>query len=253
MTVHDDEMLGPPFSAESIADLHAGVLSDEESARLWPLVRQDPAAVEVLAALDAVSGRLRETGRDHDIGIPVPDDVARRIGAALALQAPADPATVTALDTARSRRRRGGWIGAATVAAAAVGAVFVFGGVENSGPSDDTPLAASPTASPTAGPASITDLGSDLDGTQVLTLLGNATAMDPAGPLTDPQKREGCLQSIGVARTTPVLAIREVRFRGAVSVLVLVPGPRPPGLTALVVGSGCDATHPDLLTRTDIG
>ncbi|WP_305093196.1 hypothetical protein [Prescottella sp. R16] len=250
MTVHDDEMAGPPFSADLLADLHAGVLSDEDSARLWPLVRQDPAAVEVLAALDAVSARLGEAGRDHSVGTPVPDDVVRRIDAALGLPASRPDRTVVALDPTRSRRRRGAWIGAAAAAAAAVvGAVAVFGGTGGSDPSGNTPIVASPTETP----GGITDLGSDLDDTQVLTLLSNTTPTTPTGALADPQQRAGCLQSNGIARATPVLAIREVRFRGVTAVLVLVPGPRPPTLTALVVGSACDATHPELLTRTEIG
>ncbi len=68
MTDHDGgERLGPPFSTELLADLHAGVLSDEVSTRLWPLVRRDPDALAVLDSLDAVTARLREAGRDHGV------------------------------------------------------------------------------------------------------------------------------------------------------------------------------------------
>lgn len=253
MTVHDrEEALGPPFSTELLADLHAGALPEDVSARLWPLVRQDPAARDVLAALDAVSTSLRAAGRDHSVETPVPPTIAARIETALA-GADSEPAgTVTALADAPSRRRTRTWLAvAAASTAAAVGVVFALSAVDRGAPEPPAVL-----ATPTSGPAErpLTDLGSDLDGGAVLALMSTETSgTDDVGRLADPGARAACLQANGIDRSIPVLGARAVQFRGTAAVLLLVAGPTPPALTALVVGARCDAGTPDLLTRTVIG
>lgn len=252
MTVHDgNEVFGPPFATELLADLHAGVLPDEVSERLWPLVRQDPAALAVIDALDAVSARLGAAGRDHTVGTPIPPDVAARINTALGLDDSQSSASVTALSGTRGRRRTRAWIAVAVAgAAAAVGAVFTLTGVDGGHPTAPAVIASS---TPEPPQTTIADLGSELDGTQVLTLLRDAAPSGGLGRLADPQVRAGCLQANGIDSTVPVLGTRQVRFRGNAAVLLLVTGPNPPTLTALVVGTGCAADHPDLLTRTEIG
>ncbi len=55
--MNEDEVR-PPYSAELLADLHAGALDEELAARLWPRVRRDPEAVAYLARLDATQARL---------------------------------------------------------------------------------------------------------------------------------------------------------------------------------------------------
>ena len=65
--------------------------------------------------------------------------------------------------------------------------------------------------------------------------------------------RSACLSAVGVGATRPVLGMRAVRFQDTDAVLLLVAGPTPPTLLALVVGTGCDATHPDLIDSTEIG
>lgn len=257
MAVYDGgEELGPPFSTELLADLHAGVLPEDVSARLWPRVRQDPAALDVLAALDGVSAELRAVGRDHTVETPVPPEVAARIEEALAREnSPLvhTTATVSALADARSRRRARTWISIAVAStAAAIGVVFTLSAVD--GPERAVPSAlATPTPEPTE-PA-VTDLGDHLDGPTVLALMGgpDAPGADGAGRLTDPQTRAACLQANGIDPSLPVLGTRAVEFRGTEAVLLLVAGPRPPALTALVVGGACAAGSPDLLTRTVIG
>jgi len=249
MAVHDGaEMLGPPFSAELLADLHAGVLPADVSARLWPLVRQDSDAVAVLDALDTVSARLGEVGRDHSIGTPVPPEIAARINSALEQQ---DAGAVTSLADAPSRRRAATWLAVAVAAtAAAVALVFALTGLD--GADSTAPVVIATPTSTTSGEA-VTDLGSDLDGSQALALVRGATGGADVGRLADPGIRGACLQANGIEPTTPVLGARAVRFRGVDAVLMLVAGPRPPALTALVVGAGCDASTPDLLSQAEIG
>jgi hypothetical protein len=252
MAVHDGaEMLGPPFSADLLADLHAGVLSEDVSAHLWPLVRQDPEALAILDALDAVSATLGEVGRDHSVETPVPPEIAARIDAALERQDRTVTGGVTALADAPSRRRARTWLTVAVAAtAAAVGLVFVLTGLDRS---DSTAPAVIATPTSTMAGSPVADLGSDLDGGQVLALVRGAQNGSDVGRLADPEIRGACLQANGFERSTPVLGTRAVRFRGGDAVLMLLAGPRPPALTALVVGSDCDATSPDLLAQAEIG
>ncbi|NUS42932.1 MAG: hypothetical protein HOQ24_04495, partial [Mycobacteriaceae bacterium] len=64
----------PPYPTELLADLHADNLPTEVAAQLWPRVRQDPDAMSVITALDAVQDRLHALGQDHNVATPIPDD-----------------------------------------------------------------------------------------------------------------------------------------------------------------------------------
>ncbi len=63
----------PPYSADLLADLHADNVAPDVAAQLWPLVRKDPDAQAILAALDRVTEELRAMRYDAP---PIPDDVA---------------------------------------------------------------------------------------------------------------------------------------------------------------------------------
>lgn len=69
----------PPFSAELLADLHAGNIPAKVSEQLWPAVRRDPAAMRYLHSLDQVSDHVRDLGRDPRILHPMPADVTERL------------------------------------------------------------------------------------------------------------------------------------------------------------------------------
>lgn len=259
MALHDgdgdsDSVLGPPFSTDLLADLHAGVLPESVSERLWPLVRRDPEASAILDALDAVSARLAEVGRDHSVTTPIPPEIATRINSALGLEDPPSAANVVSLTDASGRRRRLAWLGvAAASTAAALAVVFTLTGIERSDSTAPTVIASATPATPTDAPERV-ELTGEMDRGQVLALVGNATSdTDGTGALARPDVRSACLSAIGVDGSRPVLGTRAVRYEGTDAVLLLVPGSTPPALEALVVGTGCDATHPDLLNRTEIG
>ncbi|MFC9515630.1 hypothetical protein ACFTSD_07880 [Nocardiaceae bacterium NPDC056970] len=255
MTLHDgDDVLGPPFSTDLLADLHAGVLPDSVSERLWPLVRQDPEAVAVLDALDAVSARLAEVGRDHTVATPVPPEIAARINSALGLDVPSSDADVVSLSDATAKRRRVAWLGVAAASmAAAVAVVFALTGVDRSDSTAPEVVASATATPPGVAPARV-ELSGEMDRGQLLALVGDTdSAADGTGALARPDVRSACLSAIGVGTARPVLGTRAVRFQGTDAVLLLVAGPTPPTLVALVVGTGCDATHPDLISRTEIG
>lgn len=73
------------FSLEELADLDAGLLTDDEEQQLRGRIVNDPAATEPLDELRQVRTILGELRNTEDE--PIPDDVAARIAAALAAEA----------------------------------------------------------------------------------------------------------------------------------------------------------------------
>src|SRR6185369_2823786 len=129
--------VGPPWSVDVLADLHAGVLEDAQAAELWPLVNADPEARAILDALDATQADLASLADAP--APPMPAEFAARLDAALAAEAAAAfpgqaqtrpaPRDAQVVDLAAARRRRNkrlGWAaGVLTAAAAAVVAVTI--------------------------------------------------------------------------------------------------------------------------------
>lgn len=70
-----------PWSVELLAELQAGALDEDAEAELLPRVEQDPAAGEVLDALEATRAELAELP-----ALAVPEDVRDRITAALSAE-----------------------------------------------------------------------------------------------------------------------------------------------------------------------
>ncbi|WP_280406536.1 hypothetical protein, partial [Nocardia carnea] len=71
----------PPFPAELLADLHAGNIDPELSARLWPAVRQDPEARAYLDSLDSLRESLAGLAESEQVVRPMPGDIAARLEA----------------------------------------------------------------------------------------------------------------------------------------------------------------------------
>jgi len=67
-----------PWSVQLLAELQAGALDEDTAARLRPQVRDDPAAGEVLTALETTRAQLAELP-----ALPVPADVRDRVASAL--------------------------------------------------------------------------------------------------------------------------------------------------------------------------
>ncbi|WP_027502183.1 hypothetical protein [Rhodococcus sp. UNC363MFTsu5.1] len=240
----DDALLQPPFDPELIADLHAGLFDPPFEARLGAAVESDPQARQVLAALDSVSTRLAGLRADDTPAPPAPPEVLDRIHAALAAEgAPTVPVAALADHT----RRRRAWIPVA--AAAAI--VLLAGGIAlGAGVFGDEPEAPAPTvAQPLMPGVDDPDLGADLTPGAALTMMGRSSL----GPLSAPDALAGCLRANGVDPATPLLGSGPVRIRGIRGVLMLFAGPRPPQITALVVGTGCADSRPETLARSDIG
>jgi hypothetical protein len=227
----------PPFTTDLLADLHGDVLPDDEAARLRSAVATDPDACAVLAAFDRVRSDLAALRTDPAPAPAAPEPVMSRIRAAL--DADDMPAPVTDL-SARRRRLSIGFAAAAAVLAVLGGVGFAtLRSVEDARP--DGAVLAQPTAA--------VDLGDDLPPATVLGVVGHS---DP-GAYADADRRGACLRANGIDAASPVLGSTTVTLHGAAGVLLLLPGPTPPTITALVVGNSCSATNPDTLARTDIG
>ncbi|MEV6136222.1 hypothetical protein AB0L63_09185 [Nocardia sp. NPDC051990] len=269
----------PPFSPELLADLHADNLAPELSEQLWPVVRNDPDALRFLNSLDDVSAELRALGRDERVIHAMPADIAARLAEFVeGLDAawepservaplhrlpsvtarpestatvwpesaddatdsePVNPTPGTASIPLPQRRTRAlRWLAAAAavVAVAASVAVVVdaLRGHE-----------VSPSAQPSTGNV---QLGDELDTTVALSALGRN---DVTGALGAPTALNRCVHANGLDRT--VLGSTNTTFQGKDAVLILLTGPRPHKITALVVGIGCGGDDPQRLALTDIG
>lgn len=249
MVAQGEDALHPPFDPDLLADLHAGALPPEFADRLGVASAQDPEAQRVLAALDSVRGQLGALRTTDTTPPPAPPEVVARIEAALAAEVAgaAAPAAVSALAGRTERRRRPVRLlaAAAAVAVVAAGALFAL-----TQPDDETGPATPAVALDSPAPsATSVDLGSDLQPTVALGLLGRTDL----GPLSAPGARDGCLRANGVDPTTPLLGSGPVRLRGVPGLLMLFPGAQVPQITALVVGSGCTDSDPATLARADIG
>ncbi|MFX0573466.1 hypothetical protein [Nocardia nepalensis] len=266
----------PPFSPELLADLHADNVAPELSEQLWPVVRSDPEALRFLNSLDDVNAELRTLARDERILHPMPADIAARLEdfidgldlgeeptervatihhlpSAAAWPESSDDATVSEthpvanthpealnapIPLADRRPRRLRWLAAAAavIAAAACAAIAVatMRGHE-----------VAPTAQPTTGNV---QLGDELNATAALTALGRN---DVTGVLGTPAALNRCVHANGLDRT--VLGSTNTTFQGRDAVLILLTGPRPHKITALVVGMGCGTDDPQQLALADIG
>src|SRR5689334_11049451 len=103
--------VGPPWSVDVLADLHAGALDSALSAQLWPRVNADPEARAVIEALDTVKVELGQLGAAP--APPMPAHLAARLDATLRAELsrtapprPAPPGVAPVIDLAEARRRR---------------------------------------------------------------------------------------------------------------------------------------------------
>ncbi|SEP69381.1 hypothetical protein SAMN05216188_101201 [Lentzea xinjiangensis] len=213
MTGMERVPMGPPWSVDLIADLHAGVLPPEVAAQLRPRVEADAEAREILQALDATLEDLRSLPP-----IPMPDHVAARIDAALAAEArPAAP--VVSLAEARKRRNRrlglGG--GVLVAAAAAFGIVMVMSPETRQQPSNNAQPPASTSSAVTAEPPLA------LQRDELGSAVGEVLKAQNYGPLETPDRLAGCLQGGGITSSGKPLGISPINLEGKNAVMAILP------------------------------
>jgi hypothetical protein len=246
-----DTPMGPPWSVDVLADLYSGVLDTAVAERLWPQVRQDPAAVQVLNALYATQAELTSLGTRPAPAMParyaarldatMAAEVARTFGTpttAPSIATPmAPPPMAPVLDLARARRRRNqrvGWIAGGLVAAAAV-AVAVIG------------LPRGGTTGGVAGGASLALTSGHLGSATLAAAVGRSDY----GPLTEPARRTACLAANQVDQ--PPVGALQVTLDGKPGVLMVLTTGKLAQYRLLVVGPDCAAGNPDRLADAVVG
>ncbi|WP_410637700.1 hypothetical protein [Amycolatopsis sp. lyj-346] len=263
--------IGPPWSVDVLADLHAGVLDDTDAAELWPLVNADPEARAILDALDATQADLASLADAP--APPMPAEFAARLDAALAAEAaaaflgqaqpgqaqpgkaqsaaggatPAAPAPrdapVVDLAAARRRNKRLGWAaGVLTAAAAAVVAVTVA--IPNTAQRPGTPDVAAP--APT-GPS----VGSDGAGAQAL--VGKAIGVRDFGPLQSEDRLDACIAAAGLDPKVRPEGIRPVNVGGKAGVMIILTTGKLAQFRLVAFGADCGPGNPAVLFDKVVG
>ncbi|MGW6443722.1 hypothetical protein [Lentzea sp. NPDC055074] len=213
MTGMERVPMGPPWSVDLIADLHAGVLPPEVAAQLRPRVEADPDAREVLQALDATLMDLRSLPP-----IPMPDHVAARIDAALAAEARPGIAPVVSLDDVRKKRSRRlglGGVGVLVAAAAAFGIVLAVSPGAQQPPANDA--APAPTAKPSQAPPLA------LKRDELGSAVGEVLKAQNYGPLETSDRLAGCLKGGGITSSGNPLGISPINLEGKDAVMAILP------------------------------
>lgn len=212
MTGMERVPMGPPWSVDLIADLHAGVLPPEVAAQLRPRVEADADAREVLQALDATLEDLRSLPP-----VPMPDHVAARIDAALAAEARPGIAPVVSLNDARKRRNRRlgmGGAGVLVAAAAAFGIVLaVSPGAQQPPANDAAPATTKPGAAPPLA----------LKRDELGSAVGEVLKAQNYGPLETPDRLAGCLKGGGITSSGTPLGISPIDLEGKSAVMAILP------------------------------
>jgi hypothetical protein len=218
--------IGPPWPVDVLADLHAGALDASVARRLWPQVREDPQAMEMLDALDVTRAELSALGTSP--APPMPAHLAARLDAALDAEASAP-----VLDLARARRKRNqrvGWAAGVLVAAAAA-AVAVISIPSGTG----------------TGP-----VGTPVTSLNTATLT-SALGRSDYGPLTDPTRRAACLAANQQDPNQIPDGAMQVTLAGKPGVLMVLTTGKLAQYRLLVVGPDCAAGNPDRLADTVVG
>ncbi|RSD20079.1 hypothetical protein [Amycolatopsis eburnea] len=246
--------VGPPWSVDVLADLHAGVLDDAQAAELWPLVHADPEAQAILDALDATQADLASFADAP--APPMPAEFAARLDAALAAEAaarfpearPSAPAPRDAqvVDLAAARRRRTkrlGWAaGVLTAAAAAVVAVTVA--IPGTSQQSGTPDVAAPAPS---GPS----VGNDGAGAQAL--VGKAIGVRDFGPLRTEDKLDACIAAAGLDPKVRPEGIRPVNVGGKAGVMIILTTGKLAQFRLVAFGADCGPGNPAVLFDKVVG
>jgi hypothetical protein len=244
----------PEWSLDLLADLHAGVLTEQAATSLRARAIADPQARAVLAALDATVADLAALPTQGPARIP--NAVAQRLDAALAAeaqQADRDPAhllgrTRIGRDRAATRqllarptgrrRLRARWVAAGVLAAAVTGVAVsgvMIGALTGGAPRAGDALGAA-AVSP---PAPLALSGGDLSGA-----LSPAWGARDYGSLSRPEALRSCLDANDVPARDKPLGAREVTLNGRRGVILVLPTTQSTQFRLLVVGPDCGPGNP---------
>ena len=185
----------PPLPVEVLADLQAGLLDEEEAARLRQQIRADPSAQGVLQALNRVRRDVAAVGADPASAPEPPPDVTARVSAALRSAGPTPGRSPGPAHSARPRVRP------ARVVAASAGLIAALTGIGLGTAALIHAPAPIPSTEVTAEHITVSTppMAIPLSGPEILDLLHQTPDY---GPLDDPQRRASCLAGLGYPAST---------------------------------------------------
>ncbi|MCT1355920.1 MULTISPECIES: hypothetical protein [Gordonia] len=240
----------PPYSAEILADLHAGALPDRTAAHIRSRIVDDVAAQSILAALDHTSDDLRSAG---PAPAPVPDQVRADVATTLAALG-RDPAPVDisaarrgrrpARSRSRDDRRMAGrlLLAAAAVVVVAVGTVGILRLVSAPDATNpgQTPRAQSSSVPTPAGPAGIAT---------ALSVLGRTDG----APFGSVEALRRCTAAHLVPVEVVIVGSGRILVDGTGAAAILLSTGVAGRFDALIVGLDCDLGNPALISRGIVG
>ncbi len=202
-----------PLTAETLADLQAGLLDDETAARLRRRIRDDPDARQTMDALNRVRREVAALGPEPPTHIVNRGRLRLPRAARLAVAAAGLIAVAVAA-----------WLGTRALLTAPA-----------SLPSRPTTIEHITVSRP---PQTI-----PLSDEQILALLDSEPDL---GPLSDPHRRASCLAGLGYPASARVLGARPIDIAGHPAVLVVLPGAAPGAFAALAVAPTCSSASTGL-------
>ncbi len=230
----------PPLTVETLADLQAGLLGEEDAARVRRRIRRDPDGQAVVRALNRVRHDVAAVAADPASAPEPPPDLTARISAALRSAGPPPGPAHSARPRIRPARVAAAFAGlAAALAGIGLGTAALLH-TPASTPSTEVTAEHITVSAPTAIP---------LSHSQILELLHRNPDY---GPLGDPQRRASCLTGLGYPPSTQVLGARPVEVGARPGVLLVLPADTPGNLAVVAVGPGCSAADTGLLADTQI-
>jgi hypothetical protein len=234
----------PALTVELLADLQAGLLDDDDAARVRRQVREDPEAADALHALNQVRRDLAATGAAPAADAP-PGVAARISGALRSSRSPSDAAAHAARPQVRPARLIAGVLGVcAVVAAIGVGTAAL---VTAPGPAPSAPTTAQHLT------VSMPPLVIPLSQADIAGLTGHGPDFGPLGAaLLDPSRRASCLSGLGYPASTQVLGARPIEINNRSAVVLVLPGDTADNLAAFAVAPNCSAADTGLLASTQI-
>ena len=238
----------PPLTIELLADLQAGLLDDDSAARVRKRVREDPAAEQILRALNQVRCDVATIGADPTSAPDVPPKVTARISAALK-SAGRSQSGLRAAHSARPRIRPARVVAGVAGAGAVLAAIGVGTAalINAPGPTPSTAVTAQHIT------VSTPPMAIPLSQAEILGLLNHRPDFGPpGGPLSDPPRRASCLTGLGYPASTQVLAARPIDINARPGVLLVLPGDTPDNLAVFAVAPNCSAADTGLLASTQV-
>jgi len=239
-----DAGVDAPLTVELLAELQAGLLDDEDAARVRRRIRADPRAQGMLRALNRVRRDVAAVAADPASTPAAPPGVADRISASLRARPPSG-SSGGAAHAARPRARP------ARVVAGVVGLSAALAGLGLGATALIREPAHTPSAPVTAEhiTVSVPPMTVPLSRAEILELLDRNPEY---GTLGDPQRRASCLSGLGYPGSTGVLGARPIEINARPGILLVLPGDTPDTLAVFAVSPACSAADTGLLASTTV-